>query len=95
VTPLDIEGTGYLVSPYGQVAWVRNARANPLVKLRHGRQEREVRLMELKPEQAARLLHEYWKSEKFVRPYFDVGPNPTTVDFRAEAVSHPVFRIIT
>lgn len=38
VTPLDIEGTGYLVSPYGQVAWVKNARENPRVKLRHGRQ---------------------------------------------------------
>jgi deazaflavin-dependent oxidoreductase (nitroreductase family) len=95
VTPLDIEGTGYLVSPYGQVAWVKNVRANPRVKLRHGRQTREVRLMELKPEQAARLLHEYWKSEKYARPYFDVGSSPTSGDFRAEASSHPVFRIIT
>lgn len=51
--------------------------------------------MELKPEQAARLLHEYWKNEKYARPYFDVGSSPTSGDFVAEASSHPVFQIIT
>lgn len=95
VSPLDIDGVGYLVSPYGEVGWVKNARANPQVRLRQGGQDREVRLIELKPDQAARLLAEYWETQKFARPYFDVRPNPSQDDFAAEAAAHPVFRIIT
>lgn len=94
VSPLDIDGIGYLVSPYGEVGWVKNVRADPRVMIRQGRQSRTVRLMELKPESAAKLLLEYWTREKITRSYFDVGPNPTVADFRAETIPHPVFRII-
>jgi len=95
VSPLDVDGTGYLVSPYGEVNWVKNARSNPEVHLRHGRQSRKVRLMELKPENTGDLLLRYWKREKITRPYFDVGSSPTAQDFKKEADRHPVFRIIT
>ncbi len=95
VSPLDIDGVGYLVSPYGDVNWVRNVRVNPEVHLRHGKGQRKVRLMELKPEKSAHLLHRYWEEQRITRPYFDVPSNPEESDFTAEAVEHPVFRIIT
>lgn len=94
MSPLDIDGTGYLVSPYGEVAWVQNVRVEPRVRLRHGREDRAVRLMELNREQAAKLLLAYWTREKVTRPYFDVGPAPSLADFKAETIPHPVFRII-
>lgn len=95
VSPLDIDGVGYLVSPYGDVNWVRNVRAHPEVRLQHGRNDRKVRLMELKTDNAAPFLHRYWKEQRITRPYFEVGSNPETSDFAAEAAAHPVFRIIT
>ncbi len=94
VSPLDIDGVGYLVSPYGEVVWVKNARADPVVRIRQGRQDRSVRLMELKQGQAAKLLLAYWTREKITRPYFDVGPKPAAADFKEEVLPHPVFRII-
>lgn len=95
VSPLDIDGVGYIVSPYGDVNWVKNARINPDVRLQHGDNDRKVSLMELKADKAAPLLHHYWDEQRITRPYFDVGSNPQTSDFAAEATAHPVFRIIT
>jgi deazaflavin-dependent oxidoreductase (nitroreductase family) len=94
VSPLDIDGVGYLVSPYGEVGWVKNVRADPRVRLQHGQQDRTVRLMELTPENTARFLLRYWTREKITRPYFEVGTTPTVEDFKADAAAHPVFRIV-
>lgn len=44
VSPIEIDGVEYVVSPYGEVSWVRNVRANPTVTMRHGSKERRVRL---------------------------------------------------
>jgi hypothetical protein len=33
VTPIDVDGVKYLVSAYGETAWVKNVRANPDIKL--------------------------------------------------------------
>jgi deazaflavin-dependent oxidoreductase (nitroreductase family) len=96
VSPLDINGVGYLVSPYGEVDWVRNVRADPKVRLRHGKQDREVTLAEVPPARRGDLLLEYWTDQKITRPYFDVpAGSPGASDFAKVADSHPVFRIIT
>lgn len=95
VSPLDINGQGYLVSPYGEVGWVKNVRANNKVHLRHGKGKRTVTLADVPPSRAGELLFAYWKQEKITRPYFDVSSNPSANDFVAEAEAHPVFKIIT
>jgi F420H(2)-dependent quinone reductase len=33
VTPIEVDGVKYLVSAYGETAWVKNVRANPDIKL--------------------------------------------------------------
>lgn len=93
LSPLDIKGVGYLVSPYGEVGWVRNVRANPRVRLRHGKGNREVTLVEVPPGRRGELLLAYWKQERITRPYFDVPADPERADFVAEAEAHPVFKI--
>ena len=36
VSPIRLDGQEYLVAPYGEVAWVRNVRAEPNASLRRG-----------------------------------------------------------
>lgn len=96
ISPLDIKEVGYLVSPYGEVDWVRNVRANPQVRLRHGKQDREVTLAEVPSSRTGKLLLSYWNDQKITRPYFDVpATHPTEADFLQEAEAHPVFKIVT
>jgi deazaflavin-dependent oxidoreductase (nitroreductase family) len=95
VSPLDVKGIGYLVSPYGEMDWVRNVRANPNVNLREGKRSRDVTLAEVPPARCGDLLFTYWTQEKITRPYFDVPAEPTKADFDSDAAGHPIFKIIT
>jgi len=83
----------WLVAPYGEVSWVRNARAAGEVELsRAGRSER-LRIDVVTPERAAPILQQYLKGVAVVRPFFDATPNSQLADFVAEATRHPVFRL--
>lgn len=93
VSPIEVDGTEYLVAPYGEVAWVRNARVEPNVALRHGSTERQVRLAEISGYTAAEAVAAYYARETFPRPYMDVPENPTPADFAAKAGQFPVFRV--
>ncbi|CAN5853970.1 hypothetical protein BH23ACT4_BH23ACT4_14840 [soil metagenome] len=95
VSPLDIRGTGYIVSPYGEVAWVKNVRADRNVRLRHGRNDRNVTLAEVPVSRRGILLHQYWNEQRITRPYFDVPKEPKPEDFAVVSGSHPVFKIVT
>ncbi len=95
ISPLDIRGTGYIVSPYGEVDWVKNVRSNKNVRLRHGRNDRRVTLAEVPVTRRGILLHQYWNEQRITRPYFDVSRDPKPEDFAVVAESHPVFKIIT
>lgn len=95
VSPLDIKGVGYLVSPYGEVDWARNVRANSKVNLRQGKRSRDVTLAEVPARRRGELLFRYWTEQKITRPYFDVPSDPTRGDFDSDAAAHPVFKIIT
>lgn len=85
----------WLVAPYGDVNWVRNARAAGQVTLRRGRHRETVRVQEVLPEEAGAILREYLHQAPVVRPYFDASPNDPVDAFVAEASRHPVFRIFT
>ena len=87
------DGGRWLVAPYGNVAWVRNARASGEVQLaRAGRSER-LTLAEVGSEEAAPVLQRYLKRVPVVRPFFDARPGSPLAEFEAEAPRHPVFRL--
>lgn len=95
-TPVRIveDGTLYLVSPYGEVNWVKNVRAAKTVSLsRHGR-SRTWTAVEVGPQEAAPVLKIYLTDVPITRPFFDVRPDSPTDAFLEEAPHHPVFRLV-
>jgi deazaflavin-dependent oxidoreductase (nitroreductase family) len=91
---LDEDGGRWLVAPYGEVGWVRNARASGEVKISRAGRSETLRIEEVAPEQAAPVLKRYLKSVAVVRPFFDVTPDSPLGEFVAEAARHPVFRLL-
>ena len=94
VTLVEEGGRRWLVSPYGEVAWVRNLRAAGKATLARGGRTESVAVREVKPEEAAPVLKLYVTRVPITRPYFDVKPESDLSDFRAEAPRHPVFAIV-
>jgi deazaflavin-dependent oxidoreductase (nitroreductase family) len=95
-TPVNLvfrEGERYLVSPYGERNWVKNARAAGSVQLRRGKQEEIVRIEELPPAEAAPVLRQYLHENLITRPYFDAKLHDPDDALIAEAPKHPVFRL--
>jgi deazaflavin-dependent oxidoreductase (nitroreductase family) len=95
-TPVTLveEGTHrWIVAPYGEVSWVRNARAAGQVTLSRGRHAETVAIAELGPEEAAPVLKQYVTEAPITRPFFDAQPDSPLGEFVAEAHRHPVFRI--
>lgn len=94
-TPVRLieNGERWLVAPYGEVGWVRNARAAGEVRLSRARRSESLRIEEVGPERAAPVLREYLRRVPIVRPYFDVSPDSLAEEFETEAPRHPVFRL--
>jgi deazaflavin-dependent oxidoreductase (nitroreductase family) len=93
VTLVEEKGERWLVAPYGEVGWVKNARAAGKVTLGRGSRSATVRIIELAPSEAAPVLKKYVTDVPVVRPFFDVTPQSDIKSFIAEAPRHPVFRI--
>ncbi len=93
ISPITLDDQLYLVSPYGEVAWVKNVRLNPRVDLGRKKRNRSYQATETAPNEAAPVLQAYLQREKIVRPYFDVSPHSSLEDIEAEAGNHPVFRL--
>jgi deazaflavin-dependent oxidoreductase (nitroreductase family) len=96
-TPVQLvleDGRRWLVAPYGERPWVKNARAAGWVELsRAGRTER-VQVEEVGPEEAAPVLREYLRTTPIVKPYFDADEDAPLEELAAEAGRHPVFRLV-
>lgn len=88
-------GERWLVAPYGEVGWVRNARAAGEVTLSRGRRAETVRIVELGAAEAAPVLKRYVTRVPITRPYFDVTPDSPLDAFAAEGPRHPVFRLVS
>ncbi|TDD66289.1 nitroreductase family deazaflavin-dependent oxidoreductase [Jiangella aurantiaca] len=86
-------GRRYLVAPYGDVAWARNAREAGEVSLRRGRNRASYAVVECGPDEAGPVLKAYLRVEPITRPYFDARPSDPPAAFAAEAGRHPVFRL--
>jgi deazaflavin-dependent oxidoreductase (nitroreductase family) len=96
-TPVQLvlgDGERWLVAPYGERQWVKNARAAGEVELTRARRTTRHRLEELGPDEAAPVLREYLRGTPIVKPYFAAGRDARVEAFAAEAAQHPVFRLL-
>jgi len=94
VTLVEEGGRRWLVSPYGEVAWVRNLRATGRATLSRCGHTVEIAVREVGADEAAPVLKMYVTRVPITRPYFDVRPDSDLAAFRAEAPRHPVFAIV-
>lgn len=92
---VESEAGRWLVSPYGNVAWVHNVRAQPEVSVRRGKRTEVLRAEEVDPETAGPILRCYVQSVRVTAPFFDAERNDPVERFIAEAAHHPVFKLIT
>ncbi len=95
-TPVSIVRIGderWLVAPYGERNWVKNARAAGRVELRRGRKRENLVAQELEPQAAVPVLREYYRRGRVTRPFFDVSLGSSHEDWLAEAPRHPVFEL--
>lgn len=95
-TPVSIVREGeerFLVAPYGDRNWVRNARAAGWVELRRGRRRERLAVEELTPAEAVPVLRRYYRLGRVTRPFFDVTLESSDDEWLAEAPRHPVFRL--
>lgn len=83
----------WLIAPYGERAWVKNARASGEVTLSRGRRQERFAIRPLGPQEAAPILKEYLRETPITQPFFDVRPDAPLADFAREAPRHPVFRL--
>ncbi len=84
----------WLVSPYGQVGWVHNVRADPQVSLRRGRKTEVLRAEEAGPQAAGPVLQRYVRQVRVTAPFFDAKGNDPVERFVKEASRHPVFKLV-
>ena len=97
-TPVQLvfrDGQRWLVSPYGERAWVKNARAAGWVKLTRALRTERLRVEEVDAQTAAPVLREYLRKTPVTRSFFDATPDSPLDAFAAEAQRHPVFRIVS
>jgi hypothetical protein len=95
-TPVSIVQIGserWLVAPYGDRNWVKNARAAGWVELRRGGSRERLAVDELGPAEAVPVLREYHRRGRVTRPFFDVSQDSPPEEWLAEAARHPVFRL--
>lgn len=90
---LEWDGRRWLVAPYGEVDWVRNARAAGEVTLTRGRRSETHHITECDADESGPVLKAYVRAEPITRPYFDARHSDPPERFAAEADKHPVFRL--
>ena len=95
VTPVELDGTRWLVSPYGEVNWVRNIRVAGGARLTRSRRSEAITVTEVSSTEAAPILKQYLTKLPIVKDYFDVTADSSLQDFEAEAPKHPVFRVVS
>ena len=93
-TPVQLviqNGERWLVAPYGEREWVKNARAAGEVELTRAGTTTRYAVEEIGPEKAAPVLREYLRTTPVVKGYFDATADAPLEAFAAEARRHPVF----
>jgi deazaflavin-dependent oxidoreductase (nitroreductase family) len=96
-TPVAIgewNGQRWVLSPYGEVDWVRNLRAAGHGTLTRGRHVEPFNAVELSTSAAAPILKQALvMMPAFLRSYFEVTASSTSEELEREAVRHPIFQL--
>ncbi len=95
-TPVTLVVDGeerWLVAPYGERNWVKNARAAGWVELSRAGTSERLDVTELEAAEAGPVLRRYRRKYRLTGPFFDAGANAPVEAFIAEAPRHPVFRL--
>jgi deazaflavin-dependent oxidoreductase (nitroreductase family) len=95
VVPVRRDGNVWVVSPFGDVDWVRNLRGAGRLDLHRGDERTTYTARELEPPEATHVLRDYLSmpSERFVRRDFEVTKSSSDEAIAAEAHRHPVFAL--
>jgi deazaflavin-dependent oxidoreductase (nitroreductase family) len=96
-TPVSIVRKGgerWVVAPYGDRNWVKNAREAGWVELRRGRRNERLVVRELAPDAAVPVLREYLRLGRVTGTFFDVTLASPYEEWLAEAPRHPVFELV-
>ena len=83
----------WLVAPYGERNWVKNARAAGWVELSRAGTTERLDVTELEAAEAGPILRKYLRKNRLTSPFFDAKANAPVEAFIAEAPRHPVFRL--
>ena len=100
VAIIDVDARQYVQSPYGEVNWVRNLRANPDAVLTRGSRDEGVEAIEVPPEDAvailragvARYLRSRWMSP-VVRVFTGIRHDSTDEEILLHVRRHPMFEL--
>ena len=93
VALVEEEGQRWLIVPYSDVNWVRNARPTNKVSLSRGRNSVEFRVTELSLKESTPILKRYVNLYAVTRPYFDAKPESMLAEFEKKAHLHHVFKL--
>ena len=91
---VETDADRWLVSPYGNVAWVHNVRADPEVTIRRGTRTATLRAEEVGPAAAGPVLQNYCRNVRVTAPFFEAKRDDPVERFIEEAPNHPVFKLI-
>ena len=95
-TPVSIVKDGnerWLVAPYGDRNWVKNARAAGSIELRRGRRNERLSVEEVPAADAVAILRQYYRQSHLTHSFFGVTLDSSYEAWLEEAPSHPVFRL--
>jgi len=95
VSLVFLDGERWLVAPYGEREWVKNARAAGWVELTRALKTERVQVEEVGPDEAAPVLRAYLRSTPVTAPFFESKRSAPLEKFAEEAHRHPVFRLVT
>ena len=96
IVPLVTAQGRWLVAPYGEVGWVRNARAAGRVTLSRGETVEVLTATELDPADAVPVLRAYRAMKPagwIVRSHLAFGPRSSDAQIAAVASRYPVFEL--
>ena len=92
---LSFDDQRYIQSPYGNVDWVRNLRAAGEGTIRKGRNEEQVRAVEVSGEEAAPVYRNLMPTlPSVLRKYFDIENDASLAEYAEMSKQHPMFRLI-
>ena len=83
----------WLVAPYGEVDWVKNARTSGQVRLSQQKFSEDLSIRELPLEEATPVLKKYLVEYPLTAPYFDAHANASLDEFVEDAKNKPVFEL--